>query len=464
MITITINSKIHLFTRQLRISTANQIKEMLTFSNPEYWSRMRMRRSLWDAVAGRPVPKEIIGWRELPNQLLLPRGWISDLTALLDGLGEEYEIVDRTRLLPPVDFKFTGTLKVHQAVAVKEILARRFGTVCSPTGSGKTVMGLYVIARRRQPTCIAVHTGKLVKQWAERVTTFLDVTPDEIGYISEGKVSIGKRITIALIQTLCKHAGELAPSFGFFVSDECHHSPASTLFSISQAMDCQYMLGLSATHKRRDGKARMIYWAMGPLVSEVKLKTLVDSNEIIMVKPVIRQTNFVPEPDMRPEQMITALTRDEGRNRLIVGDIEAELAERGGPCIVLTDRTEHCDVLGGMCRVRGLDVAVAHGKLAGADQDRALSELSSGVARVLIATGQLLGEGFDERGLSALFLTCPISFSGRLEQYLGRIMRTAPGKVSAIVYDYADINCDVAMRAFRELARTYRRLQRQAGK
>ena len=107
-----------------------------------------------------------------------------------------------------------------------------------------------------------------------------------------------------------------------------------------------------------------------------------------------------------------------------------------------------------------LKVVVAHGKLSGADQDKALVDLSSGVAKVLIATGQLLGEGFDERGLSALFLTCPISFSGRLEQYLGRIMRTAKGKTGAYVYDYHDVHCDGAMRAARERMRTYRRIER----
>ena len=460
MISIIIDNQIRLQTNELRISIVNQIKAALTFSNPEYWSRKRMKRSLWDVATGKQVPENIIGWKQVSNQLLLPRGWMPDLTALLDGLGEEYAIIDHTRILPAVDFMFRGTLKDHQSVAVKEILARRFGSLCSPTGSGKTVMGLYVIAQRRQPTCIAVHTGKLVKQWANRVTSFLDVPAAEIGYISEGKVTIGERITIALIQTLCKHAEKLAPNFGFFVSDEVHHVAASTLFSTATAMDCRYMLGLSATHKRRDGKARMIYWAMGPLVSEVTLKTLVDSNEIIMVKPVIRQTDFMPSPDMRPEQMITALTRDPERNKLIVEDIAAELANRGGPCIVLTDRTEHCNILGGMCLDMDLKVVVAHGKLSGADQDKALVDLSSGVAKVLIATGQLLGEGFDERGLSALFLTCPISFSGRLEQYLGRIMRTATGKTGALVYDYHDIHCDGAMRAARERIRTYRRIER----
>jgi superfamily II DNA or RNA helicase len=62
---------------------------------------------------------------------------------------------------------------------------------------------------------------------------------------------------------------------------------------------------------------------------------------------------------------------------------------------------------------------------------------------VLVATGALLGEGVDCRELSTLFLTTPIKFNGRLIQYLGRVLRPAPGKDKARVYDYLDIQVGV---------------------
>ena len=64
--------------------------------------------------------------------------------------------------------------------------------------------------------------------------------------------------------------------------------------------------------------------------------------------------------------------------------------------------------------------------------------LNAGQVKVLVATGQLIGEGFDCRELSTLFLATPIRFNGRLLQYLGRILRPAPGKDKARVYDYRD--------------------------
>ena len=67
-----------------------------------------------------------------------------------------------------------------------------------------------------------------------------------------------------------------------------------------------------------------------------------------------------------------------------------------------------------------------------------METLNGGRVKVLCATGQLIGEGFDCRELSTLFLATPIKFNGRLLQYLGRVLRPAPGKDKARVYDYLD--------------------------
>ena len=83
--------------------------------------------------------------------------------------------------------------------------------------------------------------------------------------------------------------------------------------------------------------------------------------------------------------------------------------------------------------------------------------MQNGRIRVVIATGQLIGEGFDCPRLETLFLVTPIRFSGRLLQYLGRVLRPAPDKQSARVYDYVDIHVDTLVKAARARQRVYQR-------
>ncbi|NOX79975.1 MAG: ATP-dependent helicase, partial [Deltaproteobacteria bacterium] len=65
---------------------------------------------------------------------------------------------------------------------------------------------------------------------------------------------------------------------------------------------------------------------------------------------------------------------------------------------------------------------------------------------VLIATLQLIGEGFDCPGLSTLVLATPIKFEGRLLQVVGRVMRPADGKTARVI-DYIDGNIPILRRS-----------------
>jgi superfamily II DNA or RNA helicase len=98
---------------------------------------------------------------------------------------------------------------------------------------------------------------------------------------------------------------------------------------------------------------------------------------------------------------------------------------------------------------------VLTGDVTGNERREVLDRLNQGNVKVLLATGQLIGEGFDRRDLSPLFLTTPIKFSGRVLQYIGRVLRPAPGKKKAKVYDYVDVKVEVLKAAARARQRLY---------
>lgn len=462
---ITIDNKIHLPLAELEPGAVEEVRRRLTFKNPAYGEAVgRLKAMGKHNAVPYGVPEEIRGWSEYKGTLILPRGCIREVHSLLKGLGIKFTITDMTRMRPEVKFRFNGSLKEAQIPAVEAVLARRFSTIASPTGSGKTVMGLYCIARRRQPTLVVVHTAALMRQWVERAGQFLGIPEAEIGIIGQGRRFVGKKLTIALVQTLRKCAKDIAPMIGHLITDECHHIPASTFTESVAPFDCAYSLGLSATHKRRDGLTPLIYWYVGPLAYEVSRSTLIRDGDIIQVEPVIRKTEFMPSPEIDPTWQRAALMKelceDYSRNVTICIDVIEE--SKNGPCIILTDRKAHAESLATRLQLLEIDAEVCTGDTPRPEQEAIIKAMNDGRLQVLVATGQLLGEGFDCKRLTALFLATPIKFEGRLIQFLGRVARAAEGKNSARVYDYVDVNVDVLVRAYRFRARVYKKLARAA--
>lgn len=72
----------------------------------------------------------------------------------------------------------------------------------------------------------------------------------------------------------------------------------------------------------------------------------------------------------------------------------------------------------------------------------ALASVPEHEARVILATGSYIGEGFDDARLDTLFLAMPISWKGTLQQYVGRLHRLHDNKQVVQVYDYSDIDLD----------------------
>jgi superfamily II DNA or RNA helicase len=95
------------------------------------------------------------------------------------------------------------------------------------------------------------------------------------------------------------------------------------------------------------------------------------------------------------------------------------------------------------------------GDLPNGERQAVVEAVNTGGVKVLVATGQLIGEGFDCKALSTLFLATPIRFDGRLLQYLGRVLRPAPGKDKAKVYDYVDEEVGVLKAAAEARRRVY---------
>ena len=97
------------------------------------------------------------------------------------------------------------------------------------------------------------------------------------------------------------------------------------------------------------------------------------------------------------------------------------------------------------------------GDLAKGKRQRIIEALQAGQVDVLFSTIQLIGEGFDCKRLSALFLATPISSSSRLQQVVGRVVRADEGKKVPKVYDYLDSH-GILQSSFRSRMDTYQKI------
>lgn len=326
MIVLRIDNRAHLSLSRLPAGVVGQVKERLTFANPAYLENERKGFSNWN------TPKEIKGYEVKGDVLLIPRGFTRQLIGILRGARLRYQIDDRRRTLVPVDFTFKGELRDFQEAALEAMGSRDFGTLAAPTGSGKTVMALALIARRKQPALVVVHTKELLDQWISRIETFLGISAGEVGIIGGGKLKVGERITVGLVQSLYKVAHEVAPHIGHLVVDECHRTPSRTFTKAVTAFDCRYMTGLSATPWRRDGLSRLIYWHIGDKAHEVDKTALVEAGHVLQVDVVWRETSFRPtyDPSEEYSRMLSELTQDPARNALIASDVAQEAQNGGG--------------------------------------------------------------------------------------------------------------------------------------
>jgi superfamily II DNA or RNA helicase len=429
------------------------LTEKLQFVNPKWVENERMGR--WN----RGTPKVLRFFdRDGPDGLWIPRGYLRQLILNCRRLKIDYRLDDRRRKLKPVSFRFKGRLKPFQQKAVEQMLARDFGTLSSATGSGKTVMALKMVAERRQPALIVVHTKELAQQWLDRIGTFLGVAPEECGLIGSGKHRLGEKITVSLVQSLYKCADDVAKQIGFLIVDECHRCPSRTFTEAVSSFDAQFMLGLSATPYRRDRLSKLIFWHLGDVHHEVDKAHLVATGAVLPAEVKVRHTEFRPyhDPVVEYSKMLSELTADTDRNVLIAGDVAAAAKQAQGVCLVLSDRKAHCENLQSLLKFRyKVTAELLTGDLNAAERQAVVDRLNSGQIRVVIATGQLIGEGFDCPHLTTLFLATPISFAGRVLQYVGRVLRPAPGKSHARIYDYVDIQVEPLVKAARARQRVY---------
>lgn len=440
----------------------SKIREENTLSNPAFAEAEK--RGRWTGRISPVIPLV----RTEKGGISLPRGYASRVLGWAKRYGIEYTFNDCRLELPMVAFESKIELRPYQKPAVEALLKATQGNLVSPARSGKTESMLEVAARIGQPTLWLTHTKDLAKQTMLRAEERLGLSGKELGIIGSSKCKIGEKLTIGIIQSLCKmDLSELKMLFGLVIIDEVHHTGgSSTWVDVVDQLPARWKFGCTATWNRKDRLEVITERYIGPVLYTVdrsqvqksgtvmtpRLRTINTgsiSENFIKHEDRIKEwekkceearLNLVKEP--RPPKMdfnaiMLDLACDSDRNHLIIQTLIQECP--GHFSVVMAKRVDHIETLCGMlcASEAGLRCAVIHGELPDKRRDEVLAAMNEGSLDVLFAV-ELTKEGLDISRLDRLFLVIGRNDENAVEQAVGRIQGVCWGKRDCMVFDFVD--------------------------
>jgi superfamily II DNA or RNA helicase len=342
------------------------------------------------------------------------------------------------------------------------MLDHHIGVFVAPPGSGKTVVGANLIARRGRSTLVLVHRTQLLEQWIAQLSVFLDLKPKEIGQIGGGRRRPNGNLDVAMIQSLARKdvVNDIVATYGHVVVDECHHVPAVSFERVMREVKARYVTGLTATPRRRDGHDPILQLQLGPVRFSIDPKSQAAACPFDH-KLIVRETEFRlsgEAADAGIQEIYRQLAQDEGRNRLILDDVVQALEEGRSP-ILLTERRDHVEYFARQLHGLARNLIILQGGMKTKERRAVIEQLTTipeTEERLVLATGRFIGEGFDDARLDTLFLAMPVSWKGTLVQYAGRLHRKHQGKAEVRMMDYVDRNVPMLARMFDKRMRGYR--------
>ncbi len=445
---------------------------MAAFDNPVFYKNKRLGYSNYYNFSAVYMGKDTEGY------ICIPRGLYDHLIASCKEAGIEYEVADHREKGRPIRVSFKGDLKTQQDLAAQRLLAFDRDVLSAATAFGKTVVCSYLIAQRRVNTLILLHSKDLLEQWVEELHKFLDINGEPpvyktksgrekrrdstVGILHGSKNTLTGLIDVAMVGSIYSKGkfNEFINSYGMVLMDECHHCGSNTSVEVMKKGNARYVYGVSATPKRGDELEKIIYMLIGPVRHSYTAKErAVEQGIGHYVYP--RYTRVVDTEKSKGDinRAYSLISSNAARNDMILDDTRKCVKEGRTP-VILTKYKEQAKYLYDHLQKDADYVFLLYGD--NSDKEnlevrRSLKEVPVNKSLILVATGQKIGEGFDYPRLDTLMLAAPVSFSGRLEQYIGKLNRDYTGKEEVIVYDYIDSHIRILDHMYAKRLRTYKR-------
>lgn len=255
------------------------------------------------------------------------------------------------------------------------------------------------------------------------------------------------------------NAIELLNSVKICITDECHHSTASTYINVYENMpNARMRIGLTGTVDKKDA---IQWWKLqanfSDVISTVRNKEMIDRG--VSAKPTVKLLPIeypqVPQlaqmatqalspniPKSQAKLMEYQFIYKEGiiyndyRNQLIVA-LAKQLEDQEGTTLVVVNSVEHGEIIQEELKKSGVSSAFLQGANSTNERNEILKGVKAGTIKTLIGT-QLIDEGIDLPNLSYLLYTAGGKSPRQLLQRIGRVLRISDTKKTATIIDFQD--------------------------
>jgi superfamily II DNA or RNA helicase len=334
-----------------------------------------------------------------------------------------------TIALPWANKTYSFQLRDYQEEALLAAQGSWRGIINFATGLGKTKTSIALLRNLKKKALIVCPGKKLANQFKEELEEAFGA--NKIGFIGDGKYKPGL-ITVGIAQSVSNKAEDIKKlDLGVVIFDETHHTPATTFYSIAQALgSVGRMYGLTATAYRADGKDVFITAACGDLIAERDVAWGVNNKWLAQPYFIVRSvpTTGTDFKDDKLRAYKAHVLKSTVLNDRIVSDISA-MVKAGKSTLVLVDQIEHGNYLSS-----NTNLPFANGKDKGSD--KLIDALNAGKIKGLIATDGIVGEGIDTRNVDCLVLVNFNASKVAVMQAVGRGLRKTATKDKCIILDY----------------------------
>lgn len=313
--------------------------------------------------------------------------------------------------------------------------------VISATGTGKTYLSAFDV-KNFSPTkmLFIAHREELLDNG---MNTFRKIFPyKKMGKLSANEKSFDSHFLFATVQSLGKNLHQFEKNhFDYIIIDEFHHAAADTYKNILAYFQSKFLLGLTATPERMDGKDIMTLCDYN-IAGEVRIREALEqellapfhyfgiADEKVDYSFIRRKNGKFDDKDLSEKLSINERT-DFIIEKIKLYDYNGNLLKAIGFCVDIN----HAKKMAEDFSKKGFKAASISSKDTMEKRQKTLNDFRRGFLEIIF-TVDIFNEGIDIPEINMLLFLRPTESSTIFTQQLGRGLRKIKDKEYLTILDF----------------------------